>query len=184
MDFHEESQPQFFLPPGSKYREIPTVPTSLEQLQAKALKALAKLDEIDFGALVASLTDTARATRSLVASPQLTQTIVQLKETAAAMKVAMGRIASATNHLDAHIDPVLVSLRKTSDQATQTLASAQTTLSELNGTLDPESPLGYQMIHTLQSVSQASQAVTALADYLQRNPSALIRGKATVTRAQ
>ena len=185
LDFHEDSRPRFFLPPGSQYREIPTVPTSLEQLQSKALKALAKLDEIDFGTLITSLTDTAKATRSLVASPQLTETLVQLKDTAAAMKVAMARIADTTGHLDAHIDPVLASLKKTSDQATQTLASAQTALGELNGTFDPDSPLGYQMIHTLQTMAQASQAVTALADYLQRNPSAVIRGKATsVAKAQ
>lgn len=103
LDFHEESQPRFFLPAGSKYREIPTVPTSLEQLQGKALKALAKLDQIDFGALVAAITDAAKSTRSLVSSPQLTDALVQLKETAAAMTVAMARIVKTTDRLDAHI---------------------------------------------------------------------------------
>src|SRR5262249_33429178 len=110
LDFHQGSQPRFFLPTGSSRREIPTVPTSFEQIQAKALDALAKLDKIDFGGLITALTDTATATRSLVSSPQLTQTLVQLKDTAAAMKVAMNRIAKATDHLDAHIDPVLASL--------------------------------------------------------------------------
>jgi paraquat-inducible protein B len=185
LDFHEETQPKFFLPPSSKYREIPAVRTSFEKLQEKALQALAKLEDIDFGALIASTTQAAQATRDLVSSPQLKDAIVQLKDTAAAMKVAVARIAKTTDHLDAHIDPVLESLKKTSNQATQTLATAQTTLDELSGTLDADSPLGYQMIHALQTVSQASQAVTALADYLQRNPSALVRGKATsVAKAQ
>ena len=184
LDFHEGTQPNFLLPPGSKYREIPTVPTSLEQIQGKALKALAKLDQIDFGALIVSFTDAAKATRELMGSPQLREAIVQLKSTAVGMQLAVASINRTTDRLNTHIDPVMESLKKTSDQAALSLASAQTTFDSINGALDPDSPIGYQMIHTLQNMSEASQAVTALADYLQRNPSALLRGKATSFKTQ
>ena len=179
LNFHEGTQPRFILPVGSKYREIPTIPTTFEQIQDKALNALAKLDQIDFGALIAALTDAARATRDLVGSSQLNDAIVQLKQTAANMTVAMTSITKTTDRLASHIDPVMESLKKTSDQATLTLSSAQATLNDLNGTLDPDSPLGYQVIHALQNMSDASQAVAALADYLHRNPGALVRGKAS-----
>jgi paraquat-inducible protein B len=178
LNFHEETQPRFILPPGSKYREIPTVSTTFEQIQERALNALAKLDQIDFAGLIAALSGAASATRDLVGSPQLKDAIVQLKDTATSMRVAMASITKATDGLASHIDPVMESLKKTSDQATLTLASAQATLNDLNGSLDPDSPLGYQMIHTLQSVSDASRSVASLADYLSRNPSALVRGKA------
>ena len=185
LDLHEETQPRFVLPPGSQYREIPTVPTSFEQIQQKAFQALAKLDEIDFGALVTSLTDMAKATRDLIASSQLRDAIVQLKQTAAGMQVAMASVGRMTDRLDARIGPLVGSLKKTSDQATLTLAAARTTLTDLSGTLDPDSPLGYQLNHALENMSEASQAVTALADYLQRNPGALVRGRATtVVRAR
>ena len=185
LDFHEEGQPTFVLPPGSGYREIPTVPTSLQQLQEKALKALAKLDQIDFAALINSMTDAAKATRDLASAPELKETMVQLRETASAMKTTVVSITKTTDNLDARLGPLIDSLKgtsdslkRTSDQATLTLARAQGTLTELNGTLDPDSPLGYRVIHALDNVSEASRAVTALADYLQRNPSALVRGKA------
>lgn len=179
LNFHEETPPRFILPAGSKYREIPTIPTTFEQIQDKALNALAKLDQIDFGALIAALTDAAKATRDLVGSSQLKGAIVQLKETATSMKVAMASLTKTSDRLNSHIDPIMESLKKTSDQATLTLASAQATLNDLNGTFDADSPLGYQLIHALQNMSDASQAVTALADYLHRNPSALVRGKAS-----
>jgi paraquat-inducible protein B len=178
LDFHEDTQPIYVLPPGSGYSEIPTVPTSLQQLQEKAFSALARLDQIDFGALINALTTAAQATRELVGSPELKETVVQLRETASGLKTAVASIGRTTDHLDARLDPLITSLQKTSDQANVTLASAQTTLTALNGTLDPDSPLGYQVIHALENMSEASRAVTALADYLQRNPSALIRGKA------
>ena len=177
LDFHENMQPRFVLPPGSEYREIPTVPTSLEQIQGKALRALAKLDQIDFEGLINSLTEAAKATRDLVGSPQLRDAIVQLKNTAMSMQIAMNNIARTAGKLDARAEPLIKSLTKTSDQATVTLASAQATFKDLSGTLDPDSPLGYQVVQTLDNVSQASQALTGLADYLQRNPSAIVRGK-------
>jgi paraquat-inducible protein B len=185
LDLHGETQPRFVLPPSSQYREIPTVPTSFEQIQQKAFQALAKLDEIDFGGLINSLTDAAKATRDLVASGQLRGAIVQLKQTAAGMQVAMASVGRMTDRLDARLGPLVGSLKKTSDQATLTLAAARTSLIDLSGTLEPDSPLGYQLIHALENMSEASQAVTTLADYLQRNPGALVRGRGTtVVRAR
>lgn len=181
LNFHPDTQPKFIMPPGSAYREIPTIPTAFEQIQEKALTALAKLDQIDFGALVSALTDTAKATRDLVGSPQLQATIEQLKDSAASMKTAMSSITKTTDQLAFHIDPVMDSLKKTSDQAALTLSSAQVAINDLNGSLEPDSPLGYQIGRTLQSVTEASQAMAALADYLQRNPSAIVRGKSAKT---
>jgi paraquat-inducible protein B len=179
LDFHEETQPRFLLRPGSQYREIPTVPTSFEQIQEKALNALARLDQIDLGALIAALTDAAKATRSLVDSPKLKEVIKEMADTANSMQVTMASIRRSSEQLNANLKPLIASLKKTSDQATLTLASAQITLADLSGTLDPDSPLGYQLTRTLQDMSQASQAVSTLADYLHRNPSALVRGRAT-----
>lgn len=181
LNFHEDTQPKFVLPSNSKYREIPTIPTTIEQLQEKALTALARLDQIDFAGLISALTQTATAARDLVGSPQLKDAIVQLRITAASMQIAMASISKTANRLDSHIDPMMDSLRKTSDQAALTLSTAQATLNDLNGTFDPDSPLGYQIMHTMQNMSDASQSIGALADYLHRNPSALLRGRAQTT---
>lgn len=179
LDFHPGTRPKFVLPPGSRYREIPTVPTSFEEIQQKAFQALAKLDKIDFKALVNSLTGAADAARNLVSSQQLKDTIVQLRQTAISMQAAMNGISGSTKRLNENIGPLMASLKKTSDQATLTLAKASSTLSTVNGTLDPDSPVGYQLIQTLQKLSQASAAMADLADYLHRNPGALLRGRAS-----
>lgn len=179
LNFHEDAPPPHYVLEGdTKYREIPTIPTTFEQIQEKALSALAKLDQIDFGGLINALTQAASATRDFVGSPQLREAIVQLKDTAASMRTAVDAITRTTNTLTTHIDPVMSSLKKTSDQAALTLTSAQTTINSLGSTLDPTSPLGYQIIDTLQNVSDASRSVANLADFLSRNPSALVRGKA------
>ncbi|HEY2105007.1 MAG TPA: hypothetical protein VGH29_04445, partial [Candidatus Binataceae bacterium] len=55
-------------------------------------------------------------------------------------------------------------------QARSTLASAQLILS-------PGSPMTHKLDATLGELTDASRSIHDLADYLQRNPSALIRGK-------
>ncbi len=47
----------------------------------------------------------------------------------------------------------------------------------MNTTIEPNSPLNYQALQTLQDVSAAAHSVKELADYLQRNPSAVVRGR-------
>lgn len=58
-----------------------------------------------------------------------------------------------------------------------TLISARGTLDNANNIVAPNSPQGQQLDHTLEEVSRAARSVRVLADYLERHPEALIRGK-------
>ena len=50
-------------------------------------------------------------------------------------------------------------------------------LGTVQTTIEPNSPINYQALQTLQDVSAAAHSVKELADYLQRNPSAIVRGR-------
>jgi paraquat-inducible protein B len=78
--------------------------------------------------------------------------------------------------VDAHADPLLTSLQKTSDAAGVTLERAQVTLTGVDGALNQDSPLGYELIKTLREVGELSRSLGSLADYLERNPNAVIYG--------
>jgi paraquat-inducible protein B len=58
-----------------------------------------------------------------------------------------------------------------------TLVSAQGTLNNTNNLTEPNSAQVQQLGNTLQEVSRAARSVRVLADYLERHPEALIRGK-------
>lgn len=75
-------------------------------------------------------------------------------------------------------------LRKTIADLDQTVVSARGTLVSARGTLDnassltgPNSAQVQQLDSTLQEVSRAARSLRVLADYLERHPEALIRGK-------
>jgi paraquat-inducible protein B len=79
--------------------------------------------------------------------------------------------------LDAHADPLLTSLQKTSDAAGTTLERAQVTLAGVDGTLSQDSALGSELGRALLEVREAARALGSLADYLERNPDALVYGR-------
>ena len=78
--------------------------------------------------------------------------------------------------IDAQIEPLLVSLKKSSDTAGTTLERAQGTLAGIDGTLNQDSALGYELVKSLQELRETLRALGSLADYLERNPNALLYG--------
>jgi len=68
------------------------------------------------------------------------------------------------------LDRALVSARGTLDNANQVVGNA-------GKLVEPNSVLGAELGNTLQEVSRAARGLRVLADYLERHPEALIRGK-------
>lgn len=60
----------------------------------------------------------------------------------------------------------------------ETLASAKSVLDNANRMVEPDSVLGAELGGALQEVSRAARSLRVLADYLERHPEALLRGKA------
>ena len=62
-------------------------------------------------------------------------------------------------------------------QATRTLAEAEKTLKEANAVLTERAPIEKNVQEALKQVAQSARALELLADYLERHPESLIRGK-------
>lgn len=178
LDLHPGTPLNLALVPGTgKYPEIPTIPTDLEQVQETAMRALAKLDKVDFEALIKSITGAASSADRLLSSPDLKAAVFSLKETAVHLNEAVIEIKQQVAMFDDRTDPLIASMKKTSDDADATVLQAKATMADLQGAITPDSALRYRLDTTLDNMSEASSAIRQLADYLNRNPSALVRGR-------
>ena len=178
LDFKPDMPATYFAPPGSKLPEIPTIPTSMEQLRSAAQEIINKLDEIHFEDLVKSATSTFQGIDKVVNSPGVKQTVEALPETLANVNQTVTSFRDLAKRFDSEQGPLFASLKETSDRTGVTLEQARATLQALQAVVDPQSPLANQLVTSLQEIATAARSVRLLADYLERNPSALVRGKA------
>ncbi len=189
LDLHPGTRVDMVLEPGSgRYPEIPTVPTGLQQIQEAAMKALAKLDKVDIVQLTQSITNAGNAAANLLNSPDLRATLASLQTTTRTLNISLqtttgnldktlNSIRGLAENMNNRADPLLVSLKKASDQANVAMVQISSAAAELQTTLAPDAPLTYRLDVALENFAEASSAIRELTDYLQRNPSSIIRGK-------
>ena len=177
LDFHPEVPAVFFSPPDSKEVEIPTMPTTMERVQSAAAEIIRKLDEIQFDAMVKSAIEVLDGIKNVVNAPELKQTLETLPTTVTNVNDAVASLRRLATELNAKQGPLLESLKATSDKTGVTLEQAQVTLSAIHTLVDARSPLAVQLSASLQEIGGAARSLRLLTDYLERNPSAVVRGK-------
>ena len=88
------------------------------------------------------------------------------------------RVATILDKLDQFpIDRIGKNMDATLEGLQLTVAQTQKTLAALEKTLSTDSPLQQQLQGTLEELSGAARSLRLLADYLERNPEAILRGK-------
>ncbi|UFS70803.1 MlaD family protein [Geomonas sp. RF6] len=131
--------------------QFPTVPGSLERLQGKIMRIVDKIEKIPFEAVAGD----ARKT---------------LKSLDATLKSADRLVKQIDSSVVPEARGVLSDARRTLGEARQTLAGASNVMSS-------DAPVQQDLRETLREVARAAQSLRALADYLERHPESLIRGK-------
>ncbi len=177
LDIRPDTPAHFLAPPDSAYPEIPTLPTAFEQAQELAMEALTKLGKIDFDKVLNELSGTVASVSNLARSPALKASLDALPGTINRLGAAADAIQRLANSANTQLGSTTASIRKASISATAALEETQTTLKSVRETVGPGSSLTYQLGQTLSDLSQAARSMRELADYLNRNPSAIVRGR-------
>lgn len=181
----DPSSPVAHVPvPGAPYPEIPTVDTGLERIEEAAYGIIADLGAVPLDSLVTAATDAFDRFGALASSPGLTSAIDRLPATVDRLNTSIGDLQVFVARIDSSIVPMGESVRLAAEQATGTLARLDSTLvavgtmlDGVRGTVDPGSPAFVQFERAMIELGGASRALRDLADYLERNPSALVRGR-------
>jgi paraquat-inducible protein B len=131
---------------------IPVVPSTVQDIEARLTSIAAKLDKLPYEAIGTDLT-TALAT--------LAQTLKSADK--------------MVNRLDTEITP---GLKTTLDGLHGTLITADGMLKNTNATLvGTDAPAQQELRDALQEITRAARSLRLLADFLERHPESLLRGK-------
>ncbi len=131
--------------------QLPTQRGSLDELQATLSRIAAKLDRLPLDDIAA---ETRRAIAGLASAVERTEALMQRLDGLASNEV---RAAVA--------------------ETQQTMAEARAAVADGRRLLAADAPLQQDLRDSLQELSRAAQSLRHLADTLERNPEALLRGK-------
>lgn len=178
LDLRPDIPAHFVLDPGSKYNEIPTIPAPFDLAQSAVERILARLDRTNIDGMVARATEAIEHIDHVASDPSLKAAVESLPQTLASVDRAAERIRELSDDLGARSGPLIASTRETAAAATAALEQARLTLQSVQVLTDPASPLAMQLDIALAEFIDATRSVKRLADYLERNPGAVLRGRA------
>lgn len=177
----------------SNFVVVTAAPSSLSQFQNNITAVLDKINSIDFAGLSVELkgllvdvrgqlaaadiaTLSAAWTRAathldqLVGSPELKDTLTQ-------MNAASKNLNQLLAKLDAQAGPTTEQLNATLAQTRETLTAFTQTADTLRKFVGAQQNLGADAAAALTKLGRAADAVAQLADFLERNPNALLTGR-------
>ena len=166
LDLEPDVPPIFVLPPDSPLVEIPTVPTGMQKIEAAAQDVVRKIEALDLDRLVNSATRALDSIDRVAQSPGLEKTLQLLPGTVSNVD---GGVTDLRQLVVRAKGPFMDSLQGTSE-------SAKATLNTFRAWIAPEAPLSVDVATALREMAGAAHSVRLLADSLERNPSALVRG--------
>jgi paraquat-inducible protein B len=159
LDFFPNARPAAILY-GGRYPVMPTVPTPITEMASSLAGLMDRLEALPIEEIADKLRSAADGVDRLVNAGDLQDAARSLESTLGAANAVLRSLS-----------------REVAPRVDQTLDQVDRTLTRMEALLRPDSPLQLELIRTAEEMAVAARAIRSLADYLDRHPEALIRGK-------
>jgi paraquat-inducible protein B len=117
-----------------------------------------------------SLTNLLISANRVVSSPDLTNSFASLRST-------LDQYRLLGEKVNDRVDPVVNGLTNALSQADRALVQTRGAMQNMRELLGSDSHLRHELTLVLDQLAEASQSVSALADFLQNHPNALLIGR-------
>ncbi|MFT0170693.1 MlaD family protein [Paraburkholderia mimosarum] len=147
---------------------IPSVaPADFDTMASRANDVIMKVDALPIKETGDQVRSIAAHVNALSSSPQIRDSLSHIDRSVAQIDQTLGQVTP-------QIGPLVAQLRETANAADRTVAAA-------NRTLGADATSQNDLPAALRELTDTARSVRALADYLDRHPEALLRGKAPET---
>ncbi|WP_159715169.1 PqiB family protein [Geminicoccus flavidas] len=151
--------------------EVPTAASDMDQIARSAEGFLDQLSKLDLPKLMDEVRKTVASVNALVGAPEMKDIIVQLDR-------SLGSVERIAASVEGQSGPLVASLRKVADDAARLTEQARMTLVSVDGVIGQQAPIPTETRVLMKELISATRSIRMFADYLDRHPEALIRGKA------
>lgn len=192
LDFHPDT-PVVLNGVKEGVPEIPTLPSSMDVLRASVTNLINKINQLPLEQISTEILNTVhdsdatvKEARQAIAdgrtllqnlNAQVGPTFSSLMATSDQANRTFADANKLISDADADIPKLVNAAIQVMTKVSSALDQADGTLRSAQRVLKPDSPLYVEITQTLQDLRATSTAIRAFAEYLQRNPSALLTGK-------
>jgi paraquat-inducible protein B len=159
LDFFPKA-PEASIDYSGEYPVIPTMPGSIAEIAESFASIAQQLDNVPFEQLGTDLGRTASGLAELVNSSEVKNALRDLS-------ASLEQLSAMSSDLNETVSPAL----------TNVMAEAEQTLASVRTMVDTNSAARNEVRRLLIELTETAQAIRMIADYLERHPEALIRGK-------
>ncbi len=187
LDFHPD-KPAKLVGLDMGYQEIPTIPTSLEEIAKR-------VEKIPVEEIFKKLLSAVEGIEKVVNSPDIIEAVQSFNQTMDASRnlvenidKKVGPLASGiqatvkdtrklVNNADSRFASLASSIDNTAKAAESVVMQAAKTLETLENTAGDDSTVLYELNNALRELASGARSIRVLADYLNRHPESLLYGK-------
>jgi len=193
LDFNPDAPATFWGDPDDM-PEIPSVPSNIQQVLERMQTFVADLQaKVDVDELVTSVANTLAGIEALVRSEDLQGALAGLNrlsnleelqevpaaviETLAEVDKTLAEVRALVAATDQRMAPLLARAEDSLEDLSTVLRDAGGLLEHVAAEVSADSDLNFQMRRTLEEAQAAARSLRQLAEFLERNPEALLRGR-------
>lgn len=176
-----------------RYVVVPALPSAISAFQASASEILAKVRKIDFAGLSEELKGLVAQTRKQVAGIDVRGVVDQWKKTGAAVEAlatspdlkrtfdnlnqAATELRGMIARIDGQVEPAGKELAATLAETRRAVQAFNDAAEATRSFFKTNAGVGVEVGDSLGRLNEAVEAVRRLADFLERNPNALLTGR-------
>jgi paraquat-inducible protein B len=176
------NRPARYVDPVGEFPEMPTIPSSMQEF-TETMESLSIQDMVNDARYVLA------GLKNLVNSPDLAEILTGLNRFVNSGELlgivtnaneAINDVQALVSNLDGRVGNLSASAELTLAEVNETLDGVQKTLDATRKTLSiaaEGSSMRYELEQMLSEMTAAARSIRLLAEYLERNPDALLRGK-------
>jgi paraquat-inducible protein B len=187
LDFHPEKTARH-IRMDAPYPEIPTIPSSIEEFTKT-------FEKLPIEKLAGKLTSAIEGMEKAATSPELMKSIHNMnlaledmrrlieninsnvEPIASDIKGTLAESRKMVQNFDKHSSSLQAGIEQTAEAARAAMVQAEKTFKAVEHASSGDSPAMEQLSQTLEKISEASDSLRTLTDYLNRHPEALLHGK-------
>lgn len=159
--------PPRYTNPDPGYSEIPTARSAFAEFTES-------LERIRFDDFMSNLNDVLSDVRQVIDTLPLAATLDSMQVAVSDLRRFINNLDANTDALVSSADETLAAFRRAAESTEPVMAEAEELL---ESTRQMEVPLADQLIETLDELGRAARSMRILAEFVERNPNAIIFGK-------